>query len=79
MSIQDAVAILGFLWVAGHFFATLFVTSKITKAVVDLKKEMASTYLPREVAEAQFRYYDYRMDGEHTPRVARRQAASDGV
>lgn len=78
MSIQDACALFGVLYVVGQVVATLFVASKINASEKRITKEMADTYLPREVAAEKFRYYDYRLgDPSITPPAARRLAHPD--
>lgn len=78
MSISDAVAILGLLWVVGQWISTLFVSHKIGKAKDAILEKVEDRYLPREVAAEKFRYYDrYLGDSETTPLRPRRAIAPD--
>lgn len=78
MTIQDACALFGALYVVGQVLASLYVSSKVAKCRDQILKEMADTYLPREVAAERFRYYDYRLgDPAITPPSQRRTLTED--
>jgi hypothetical protein len=79
MTIESGVAILSILGVIATTFLSLFVGQRISSSERRMLREMADTYLPREVADEKFRYYDYRIGATPTPTHPRRALADDGV
>jgi len=78
MTIDTAVALLSVLGVIATTFLSLFVGTRINASERRMLKEMADLYMPREVADEKFRYYDYRMGSAPTPVHPRRQTVDDG-